>query len=968
MNFDNYEIIEHRWISNLNSDGYILMHRKTKAYVTLLLNDDDNKVFYIGFKTPPKDSTGVAHILEHSVLCGSKKYPVKDPFVELAKGSLNTFLNAMTYPDKTVYPVASCNDKDFMNLVDVYLDAVFNPNIYRESKIFKQEGWHYEMESIDDELSINGVVYNEMKGVFSSPDDVVEREIMNSLYPDSTYGIESGGDPEYIPTLTYEQFIDFHSRYYHPSNSFIYLYGNMDAEKYIEYIDREYLSKYDYKEPDSEIVCCAPFDKPVKLEKDYSVLDEDSDDGYYLTYNISTGKNNDKELYIAMDVLDYVLCGAPGAIIKKALYDNGIGDDVYSSVETGIYQPYFSITAKGVREDRLDDFSRIIEDELKKASNQLPKKALKAALNVFEFRYREADFGSYPRGLMLGLQALDSWLYDKNAPFMHIEQNETYAKLKKGIDEGYFEGVIEKYFINNPHKSIISFAPKVGLTKEKEDQLKEKLSEFKKNLSKEQLQDIVDETAALKEYQSSPDRPEDLEKIPMLTRDDLKKKPFLPVNNIRESECIPILHHDIFTSGISYANLLFDVSKVPAGMYPYVGLLLSLLGVCDTKSYKYNDLFNEINIHTGGIRPAYSSYYEYHTDNDIKRFFIVRAKYLKEESEAVFELLEEILLYTDFSDTKRLQEKIGENKMRLQSVMMSSGHVVASVRAQSYFSKEAWIYDRISGCEYYRFICELADDFENRKKEIVENLAKVYRMIINRDNIMADFTGTEDDYNEFAKRLPKLVSDMSRAPETISEDDRFAPDKKNEGLKTSGQVQYVAMAGNYRKKGLEYTGALAVLRVLLGYDYLWSNVRVLGGAYGCMSTFKMSGDSFFVSYRDPNLASTVEIFKKAADYIKNVKLDERKVLQYVIGALADLDAPMTPYTKGDSSLSAYLSRITDEDILKIRSQLLETDEETIHGLYKYIEAFINDDNICVVGNAEVIESNREMFMNTQQLL
>ncbi|MCR4788334.1 MAG: insulinase family protein [Lachnospiraceae bacterium] len=967
MKFDNYEVIEHRWISDLNSDGYILKHKKTGACVTLLLNDDDNKVFYIGFKTPPKDSTGVAHILEHSVLCGSKKFPIKDPFVELAKGSLNTFLNAMTYPDKTVYPVASCNDKDFHNLIDVYLDAVFNPNIYREEKIFRQEGWHYELENEEDELKYNGVVYNEMKGVFSSPDDVVEREIMNCLYPGSTYGIESGGDPDDIPELTYEQFLDFHSKYYHPSNSFIYLYGNLDAEKYLDFIDREYLSNYSYLEVDSDIVCTPSFDGIRVINKEYSVLDDDSDEGAYLTYALSAGTSLDKELYIALDVLDYVLCSAPGALIKKALYDNGIGNDVYSSVETGILQPYFALTAKGTSEDRLDDFRRIVEEELKKASEGLPKKSLRAALNIFEFRYREADFGSYPRGLMLGLQSLDSWLYDKKAPFMHIEENETFAKLRKGIEEGYFEELIKKYFIDNGHKILLCVVPKKGLTKIKEDELKEKLSKKKAALSKEELKEIVNGTKALKEYQETPDSPEDLKKLPMLKREDLKKEPFLPINEKKTAKDIPVLFHDIFTSGISYAGLFFNIKYLPEELYPYVGILTGVLGLMDTKEHKYDDLYNEVNIHTGGIRPSFANYPDY-SNGDVKSYFIIRAKYLKDERSEAFKLIKEIIVDTDFTDTKRLLEILNETKMRLQSTMVSSGHLVASMRATSYFSRDAWIFDKINGGSFYRFLCDIIDGFEDGKEELIEKLGTVCRYIFRRDNLLADFTGTQDDYEGFEDEIINLSEQLNKDGTKDEVKTGYVPEKKNEGFKTAGSVQYVALAGNYKDKGLEYTGALRVLRVLMAYDYLWNKVRVLGGAYGCMGAFKKTGDCFFVSYRDPNLRDTITVYRKAAEYIKNIELDERSMLQYIIGALSELDIPLTPSMKGSYSLGAYLSDISDEDFLKERQQLLNTDADTIRGLAEYIEAFVSEDNICVVGNAEAIEENSDLFLNMEQLI
>ena len=471
-----YELVESRKIKDIQSEGILLRHKKTGARVALLSNDDENKVFAVGFRTPPENSTGVPHIIEHSVLCGSKEFPVKDPFVELVKGSLNTFLNAMTYSDKTVYPVASCNDKDFQNLMHVYLDAVFYPNIYQEKKIFMQEGWHYEMEDLDSPLTYNGVVYNEMKGAFSSPDEVNDREMMNSLFPDTIYGVESGGDPKVIPELTYEQFLDFHRRYYHPSNSYIYLYGNMDMAEKLEWIDEHYLSKFDRLEIDSTIKMQKAFDKPVTIHKEYPIMEGESlDNNTYLSYNIVVGTALDKELCFAMQILENALGSASAAPLKLALIHKNIGTEVYTEYSNGIYQPIFSIVAKNANENQKDEFVATIEDELKRLVKEgIDKKSLLAGLNYYEFKYREADFGSYPKGLMYGIWMLESWLYNDNMPFDMLETVEVLKDLKAKIDTDYFEQLIEKYLIQNNHKSILVVSPKEGLTAKTEQELAEK--------------------------------------------------------------------------------------------------------------------------------------------------------------------------------------------------------------------------------------------------------------------------------------------------------------------------------------------------------------------------------------------------------------------------------------------------------------------------------------------------------------
>lgn len=967
-NMTAYQIMEKRKISDLNSDGYILKHKKTGAVITLLLNDDENKVFYIGFRTPPKDSTGVAHILEHSVLCGSKNFPVKDPFIELAKGSLNTFLNAMTYPDKTVYPVASCNDKDFKNLMHVYLDAVFYPNIYQEEKIFRQEGWHYEMESVEDELTINGVVYNEMKGAFSSPDDVVEREIMNSLYPDITYGLESGGDPEVIPELTYEDFLSFHKKYYHPSNSYIYLYGDLNAEEYLAYIDENYLSAFDALPVDSSIGWQEHFDAPRELVKEYSIMEDESDrENTYLTYNVSMGTSLDKKLYVAMDVLNYVLCAAPGALVKQALIDRGIGKDVYSTMENGIYQPYFSIIAKNAEESQKEEFVSVIEQVLADAVTEgLDKKALAAAINYFEFKYREADFGSFPRGLMLGLDALDSWLYDEKTPFMHIEANQTYRELKQSIETGYFEKLIQEYILQNPHRTIMTVKPVQGLTTRKDNALHQKLQAYKETLSQEERQEIVDQTAALRAYQEEESSKEALETIPLLNREDMKKEAAGYINEVRSVQGTTILFHDIFTNGIGYLNLIFDLKDVPKRLFPYVGILKSVLTMTDTEHFGYRELFNEVNIHTGGIKAAVNTY----TDaNDMKRCkvtFEIRSKALYEKRDKALELMKEILLTSHFEDTKRLYEIIAETKSRMQAVMSETGHSLALIRTLSYFSPTAAVSEQINGIPQYRLLEELEKNFESRKEELVQILKELVKCIFRPENLLVDYTATEDGYEGLEQAVGSLKAELF-TEKTAHESFQPSLEKKNEAFMTAGQVQYVCRAGNFIDKGLPYTGALKVLKVMMGYDYLWNQVRVKGGAYGCMCGFYKNGDGYFVSYRDPNLEKTIHVYEQAADYIKNARLDERAVTQFIIGAVSELDIPMTPATKGMYSLGGYLTGLSMERVQKERDELLAVTGEELQGLYKYVEAFMDADCLCVVGNGEKIKENKELFMNVEQL-
>lgn len=955
-------------IKDVNSQGYLLKHNKTGARVALLSNDDDNKVFYIGFRTPPKDSTGVAHIIEHTVLCGSDKFPVKDPFIELAKGSLNTFLNAMTYPDKTVYPVASCNDKDFQNLMDVYLDAVFHPNIYHEEKIFKQEGWHYELESAEDELTINGVVYNEMKGAFSSPDDVLYREIMNSLYPHTSYGVESGGDPDVIPELTYEQFLAFHQKYYHPSNSYIYLYGNMDMTEKLQYIDEAYLSAYEALAVDSEPAVEEPFAQIVTVEKSYPIMESESEEGNtYLSYNVSLGEAIDRKDMIGFQALIDGIVSVPGAPVKQALLDAGIGTDIDCILEVDVRQPFFSIVAKNAEAGQKEEFIRIIEDKLRELSqNGVDKKTLAAELNHDEFKYFEADYGSYPKGLMYGLQMFETWLYDESKPFVYLELADTYKALKKELDTSFYENMIIRYLVENTHKSVVVVKPVKGLTGRKEKALADALAAKKDSMSKEEIEKIVVETEELKRYQEEPSAREDLEKIPLLTRDDIKKEALPYCNEEKKVGDTVLLYHDIFTNGIGYLRFLFDLKQVPKELFPYVGLLRVMIGLVDTKKRSYSDLYNEIHLQTGGITPAVNTYTDARDLSQYRVTFDLKVKTFYENLPQAFALAEEILTESVYTDAKRLYELVAESRSDKQAQMMSAGHSLAAGQALSYLSKPAMVMDYVNGIGFYRLLEGLEKNFEHKKEELAANMHKLVRCIFRPENLMVDYTAQQ----EGLAGIETLIEDLKAKLYTDPIDTKGyepVPVKKNEGLMSSAQIQYVCRAGNFAKKGLPYTGALKVLRVMMGYDYLWTQVRVKGGAYGCMCQFGKSGESYFVSYRDPNLEKTIETYEKAADYIEHYEADERTMTQYIIGAVSEMDMPLTPSAKGNYSLAGYLTHYDFERVQRERDELLSTDADTIRGLARYIRAFMKDECLCVVGNEEKIKEQEKLFAKIEYL-
>ncbi len=967
-----YEVIEKRRIEDLNSESYIVRHKKTGARLALLSNDDDNKVFYIGFRTPPKDSTGVAHIIEHTVLCGSKEFPIKDPFVELAKGSLNTFLNAMTYPDKTVYPVASCNDADFQNLMHVYLDAVFYPNIYKTDKIFCQEGWHYEMKNEEDELNVNGVVYNEMKGAFSSPDEVVAREVRKALFPDTTYGIESGGDPDFITDLTYEDYLDFHRKYYHPSNSYIYLYGNMDMAEKLSYMDEAYLSKYDKITVDSEVGTQAPFESRKEIEIEYPIMNEDSEeDNTYLTLNYTVGSSLDPKFYVAFDVLDYAICSAPGAPVKKALIDKGIGSEVFSDYDNGIKQPTFSIVAKNANPEQKDDFVNTIEEVLRdQVKNGIDKKALLAGINADEFKYREADFGRFPKGLLYGLQVFDSWLYDDMKPWINIEANNTFAELKKEIDTGYFEGLIEKYLLNNPHSVMMIAKPRKGLSEQKDEQLRLKLKEYRDSLSSEEIKDIVKRTAELKAYQEEPDTPEALASIPLLTRQDMRKEAEKFIYEERSVGNQKILFHDVFTNGIGYLIFSFNMESVPDRLLPYAPMLKLLLEMMDTEKYSYIDLYNEINLYTGGISGSISTYTDARDVTNFATTFEIAAKALYPQINHAFDLVEEILLHTKFDDKKRIMEILEERCSIARAELASAGHHSAALRAGSYVSRAAKLSDMTSGIGGYRLMEEIRERISTDDKafdEIIGHMYELSKIIFRPENLLVDYTASEKEYPGIPEKVEKFAAAL-HTEECEKGSFELKCEKLNEGFQTAGQVQYVCRAGNFVSKGLKYDGSLRVLKAMFAYDYLWKNIRVLGGAYGCMSGFAKNGDSFFVTYRDPHLKRSIDVFEKAADYLRNFEADERTITQFIIGAISELDTPKTPASKGAYGYTAYMCHSNMEDIQKDRDNLLATDQEKIRSLAAYVEAFMDDDCLCVVGDGYKLAENKDLFNKVEQLI
>ena len=974
-----YRKIDEQQLEESMGTGTVYEHIGTGARVFTVKNKDINKVFYIGFRTTPKDSTGVPHIMEHSVLCGSEKFPLKDPFVELVKGSLNTFLNAMTYPDKTVYPVASCNDRDFQNLMDVYLDAVLHPNIYRERKIFEQEGWHYELNE-QGELIYNGVVYNEMKGAFSSPEAVLERRTLHALFPDTTYGFESGGDPEDIPKLSYEAFLDFHRAYYHPSNSYIYLYGDMDMEEKLRWIDENYLSAYERRTVDSAVTMQQAFSEPVSETWYYPIGDEESEERHtYLSKNFVVGGALDPVLNNAFQILSFLLLDAPGAPLSEALIKAGIGEDILGGYQNGIRQPYFSVVAKNADLKDKARFEEIIADTLKGLVKEgIKKQSLYAAINYSEFKTREADFGRTPAGLVYGLNAFDSWLYDED-PMLHLRSLSILSELRKKAEGRYFEELIEKYLLDNSFSASVDIVPRKGLLAENEARTAAELRAYRDSLKKEELEKAAAEAFELKAYQDEKNSEEDLARIPLLKLSDIPA--VTPeANRINTRDLGGLVGPSMDSNGIVYVRVLFDTEKLSEDEIQKAAFLSYILGEMDTADHTYAQLSDEIMLNSGGLDFDTAAYPRADGSGDMRGFLYLDFRVLEEKLDFGFDTGFEIISRTLLDDEDRVMEKLNEAKSRMQARIDGASHSAAVTRACSYFDRTSRFDDLTEGIAFYDFLNSASKECAcgEKRKDFIASLKDVSEKLFRTENVLIYAAGSDEGLKqaglraaELRERLDKKASgsemDVNKGHE-VPEGRRLLPlGRLNEGIKTTSMVNYVARAGIIRDGEHGFTGALDVLRVLLNYEYLWQNLRVKGGAYGCMSGFGRSGKAYLVSYRDPEVAKTNAVYKGLPEYLRSLSLNERDVNKYIIGAMSDFDRPLTPSMKARDGLSAYLSGVSNEDRDKERAEILGCTNEKLRELADYVERLLSGDYICAIGNAGMIDRDSAEFGRTREL-
>lgn len=953
------------YIEELNVTAYVMKHLKSGARLFYMDAEDDNKVFSISFRTPPQDSTGVAHILEHSVLCGSRKFPLKEPFVELVKGSLNTFLNAMTYPDKTMYPIASKNDKDFANLMDVYLDAVFYPRVAQDPEIVMQEGWHYELDNKEDELTYKGVVYNEMKGVFSSADSILERHMMERLFTDSTYGVESGGDPDFITDLTYEGFLAFYKRFYHPSNSYIFLYGNMDIEERLAFLDREYLSAFDEIDPNSTISLQQPLQEAVVAEFPYSISSEESEEGktlHALTYVLEEG---DGEKRLAFDVLTHALFSSPAAPIKNKLIAEGVGKDISAQHMDSILQPLLSISVNGSERKEQARLQALVESELAAMVEKgFDKSLLEASLNYIEFALREADFGGRPTGLIYNIRLMNFWLYDKD-PIEALRYEEVLKALREGLKGDYFEKLVKEQILNNSHKALVSLYPQKGLAEEKEAEEQEKLRQIKAAMSDDELEAIVKQTKALKQRQGEPDSEEALATIPLLELEDLTTA-VEPIERRELSVEGTTLHFvPTFTKGIHYMTHYFDLEGLEEEELFYSQLLFAMLGRIETEHYGYEALAQEIMTHMGGFDASITPIATFGKEQDYRLLGVIRGKALATKTSTMLDLLTEILMTSRYTNLVRIKEIIDEFIALWNMEAFRLGHTLVSQRLLAQVSTIDKLKD-LAGLRTIEFLMDLCKHWEARKMEVPGKLEAVAHKIFGRNNVETLLVAKAGEEEEFIS----LFGNKLNAWPLVEMDKKalsLTGSYENEGILTSGKVQYVAKGGNYVDHGFTYTGAFHVLETILRYEYLWLRIRVQGGAYGAFATFTRQGNMLFCSYRDPNLEETLEVYDEMAEYLKKFTISDREMRKYIIGTMSQLDTPMTASLRGGKAMSLYFSGLTEEDEVKRKEDVIQCTQETIRALGEAVEAVMKDNRICVMGNEGKVRAAQQHFANIRSL-
>ncbi|KAL3690174.1 hypothetical protein R1sor_016483 [Riccia sorocarpa] len=949
-----YEVISEQFLDEYNSTAILYRHQKTGAEVMSVSNSDENKVFGIVFRTPPKDSTGIPHILEHSVLCGSRKYPVKEPFVELLKGSLHTFLNAFTYPDRTCYPVASTNLKDFYNLIDVYLDAVFFPRCVNDVQTFQQEGWHYELNDPSEDITFKGVVFNEMKGVYSQPDNILGRASQQALFPDNTYGVDSGGDPTVIPDLTFEQFQEFHRKFYHPSNARLWFYGDDDPNERLKVIS-EYLDSFEPSSSakESEVAVQKLFGEPKRIIEKYAA-GEGSETGkkHMVAINwVLSDEPLDLETELALGFLDHLMLGTPAAPLRKALMESGLGESIVGGgIEDELRQPQFSIGLKGVAGEKTAEVEELVFKTLSRLVEEgFTAEAVEASINTIEFSLRENNTGSFPRGLSLMLRSMGKWLYggDPFEPLRFAKPLEAFKEriAKEGV-KGVFSPLIQRYILDNRHRVTIELQPDTEKGARDEAAEAEKLAKVKASMTPEDLAELARATEELRLKQETPDPPEALRVVPSLLLKDIPKEPISVPITVGQINGTTVLSHDIFTNDVLYTEVAFDMSTIKADLLPLMPLFCQSLLEMGTKDMDFVELSQLIGRKTGGISvfPFVSSV---RGKEKPLSYLVIRGKAMASQTSDLFNLMRIILKEVQFNDKQRFKQFVSQRKSGMESRVVGGGHAVAATRMDGMLNIAGWVNEQMGGLSYLEFLRSLEKRVEEDWPAVSQSLEAIRTAVLGREGAVVNMTSDETILQRAEPHVSSFLDAFSKSTgdKTCTWNTRLSA--VNEGLVIPTQVNYVGKAANLFDSGYKLDGSAYVINKYIGNTWLWERVRVSGGAYGGFCDFDThSGVFSYLSYRDPNLLKTLDNYDGTVDFLKNLELDNDALTKAIIGTIGDVDSYQLPDAKGYSSMVRYLMGITEEERQQRREEILSTSVEDFRNFATNLE-YVRDNGVVV---------------------
>jgi len=970
MTIHGFDLLREQELTELKTQARLFRHVQTGAQLLVLENDDENKAFGITFRTPPQDSTGIAHIMEHSVLCGSRKFPVKEPFVELIKGSLNTFLNAFTYPDKTCYPVASTNLQDLYNLIEVYLDAVFHPRLTPFT--LQQEGWHYELEKPEEPLIFKGVVFNEMKGNYSSPDRLLGEYSQRALFPNHTYGVDSGGDPKHIPDLTFEQFMAFYQKYYHPSNAYIYFYGDDHSDKRFQIVN-EYLKDFSRAANDSAIPLQARFQQPKKFTHKYDAgADADLRKKSMVNINWLLPETIDREKKLALSMLSHILIGTSAAPLHKALIDSGLGEDVLGGLETELREMYFSAGLKGLAAADAEKVETLIFDTLKNlAEKGIDPQTVEASLNTMEFRLRENNTGSFPRGLSLMLRSLSRWLHDGD-PFEPLTFETSLAAIKTRVaaKENFFENLIRERLLENQHRVTVRLEPDMQIAQQEEAAEKARLALARAQMSTGDLQQVIANTAELKRRQVMPDAPEALATIPMLKLRDLDKKNKTIPCTVLAKNGHKILHHDLFTNGIVYLEVGFDWHTLPQELLPYLPLFSRSLTEIGTEREDFVKLLQRIGQKTGGVGTRRLTANLPKAEAAATWLFL-RGKGLMHQTDDLLAIMRDVLLTVRLDNRERFRQMVLDSKASMEAGLVPSGHGFVSTRLGARFTETGWLDEQMGGVSYLFFLRQLAKDVEENWPSVLSALEQIRRLLVNRNPLICNVTLDEANYKQFEPKLLAFINTLPTAPTDFT---KWSPEYRTEfeGLTIPAQVNYVGKAANLYQHGYQFHGSALVISNFLRTTWLWERVRVQGGAYGGFCSIgRRSGVFSFTSYRDPNLLGTLDNYDGAAKFLREVELSDDELTKSIIGTIGDLDAYQLPDAKGYTSLVRHLVHETEAERQQLRDEVLSTTVKDFRRFAEALEQVRQHGQVVVLGSPNAIEganAQREGWLKVTKVL